>query len=152
MCDKQVVYGGKYRLQLPTKNDYLALQSCFKLDANDPRDLSVQGLKDLYDTFRDMKNRWFWSSTVSENRYTPFFAYYFSGYYGRVGSAGYRDLPYAVRCVVVKPSKQLMLMMPSFSQSAAILSKLNLSFNLLPPADRNVTACDTLALSGLVWE
>jgi|GEM_PF-3549499 len=112
-CEKQIIYGGKHRLSLPTKGDYLALQTCFNRDPADPRQLSQKGLKDLYDTFTDMRNRWFWSSTASENAFTPYFAYYFSGYDGRVGFAGYRDLGYSVRCVVVKPSqRQKMFLRP----------------------------------------
>lgn len=97
-------------MRLPTKDEFDALLGCFEADKDmhdGNRFLSDKGMKDLTDAkrFPDIKNRWFWSSSVvvSPGAYD---AYALNGINGNVSKLN-RGFPDSVLCVMrsnaVKP-------------------------------------------------
>lgn len=80
---------------LPTKQDFEKLKANFDLDQNGY--LTQQGRKDMNKVFPDMKDRFFWSSSV--HPYGANYASFFNGYDGAFGyvSRSYNDG--SVRCV-----------------------------------------------------
>ncbi len=86
-------------LNLPSKEDFEALQKCFEADKSNDRLLSDKGLRDLYEKFPDMANRAFWSSSLSSDKRHPNGVFYFSGRDGIILHDGLYGRG-SVRCVV----------------------------------------------------
>jgi hypothetical protein len=79
--------------RLPTKEDYLKLQSYFEQDGNA---LSQQGMDDLGKLFPKMINEFMWTSSGDPKDLLGVF--YFNGYSGSLVFGSYQYL-YSVQCV-----------------------------------------------------
>ncbi|MBU6153720.1 MAG: hypothetical protein KGP28_05415 [Bdellovibrionales bacterium] len=93
----------KKGLNLPSKEDFDALQLCFEATVSNPEYLSDKGLDQMingkgdFKGFKDMANKEFWSSSVHTDHQK--FAFGFSCIYGYGVYGGYRGDPHFVRCV-----------------------------------------------------
>ena len=63
---------------LPTISEFIKLKECFEADSNNSYSLSPKGRLDFFTKFPDMKNHWFWTSSVYASYET--YAWTFDGY------------------------------------------------------------------------
>lgn len=84
---------------LPPKEEYFRFRHYFALTP-DGLFLSEQGRRDLHSIFPDMKDSYFWTSSVLD--FNILHAYFFHGDLGTTGIGGHtglRDRPHSVRCI-----------------------------------------------------